>query len=243
MPQFNLMDARLKLERAREHILDVERAVENLTAPELYKISIQRDESPYLSVDFETLHDGNQYLSAIIGDAIGNLRSSLDYLMGAVVKPLGGNPAKVTFPFADNEKGFKGEVRAAPLLLTPDLVDVFDKIEAYEGGAGRNLWAINKLRNIDKHRLLITVNHLAGIKASWRAGSSTFTNCGMWVEAGKQGKAIRAPAADFEFTSYPTPMFQIMFDEPKVPPFTEVGPFLHLAASDIDSLLQSLEKV
>ncbi len=243
MSQFNLMDAWLKLERAREHILDVERAVENLTAPELYKISIKRDEGAYLSVDFESLHDEGQYLSTIIGDAIGNLRSSLDYLMGAVVKPLGGNPAKVTFPFADNEKGFKGEVRAAPLFLTPDLIAIFDKIEAYEGGAGHNLWAVNKLRNVDKHRLLVTINHLAGIKASWRVGSSTFTDCSILVEAGKQGKAIKAPAANFEFTSEPAPVFQIVFDEPCVTPFTEVGSFLHLAARDIDSLFQSLEKV
>lgn len=244
MPQFNLLDARLKLERAREHILDVERAVEKMTAPEFYKISIQREQgTPYLNVDFESFHKGGQYLSTIIGDAVGNLRSSLDYLMGAVVEPLGGDPSKVTFPFADDEKGFKGEIRAGYLCLTPDLIDLFEKIEGYKDGAGHNLWTVNKLRNIDKHRLLITVNHLAGITASFDVGGLVVTGSKIFVSAGQKGKAIKAPAANFKFTSEPTPIFEIMFNEPGKAENIEVCAFLHATARDIDGLLQSIENI
>jgi hypothetical protein len=42
--------------------------------------------------------------------------------------------------------------------------DAIDIIEPYKGGKGHNLWVLNRLNNIEKHRLLLTVgSKVAGV--------------------------------------------------------------------------------
>lgn len=240
----DLTDARIKLERAGEHIADVERAIINLTSPELYRLTFDHDRlTNFVKVELQSLHVSTKTISALIGDGIGNLRSTLDYLMGPLVQPLGGNPDKVTFPFADDSQGYKGEVKAPTLCFSEELISHFNRIEAYAGGSGHNLWILNKLRNIDKHRLLITVTQLAGVKADWRVGPQEFKNFKFMTRAGEKCVGIQAPASEFEFTSELCPIFSIRFEERSVGMYSEVLPFLQSASRDIENLIDALEKL
>jgi hypothetical protein len=44
------------------------------------------------------MHEVDKNINAVIGDAGSNLRSVLDYVAVALVKPFGGNPEKTGFP-------------------------------------------------------------------------------------------------------------------------------------------------
>lgn len=244
MTLLDLSDASLKLERARKHIADIDTAIADLAASDGYRLIFNYDQGEgFVQVELQSLHEVDKSINAVIGDAVGNLRSSLDYIIGAVVKPLGGDSEKVTFPFADTKKGFEGEVRSPNLCLTDALITQFHELEAYQGGAGHRLWAINKLRNIDKHRLLITVNQIAGIEADWQVGTMIFRKCGFGIEAGKKGSGIKAPAKDFKFTSEPRPIFKMRFDEPAHAINDDAATLLHGCAGDIESLIDALKKI
>lgn len=99
MTKFDFHDARRKLTRARDHIQDAEKALLSLANPELYRFDTQRDyENQRVRIELVTLHKPNKTFSCIAGDAIGNLRSVLDYVIVAMLKPINGRIDNVGFP-------------------------------------------------------------------------------------------------------------------------------------------------
>lgn len=244
MPQFDLSDAKMKIERARAHLAELDEEIVGFSAPHLYKIIPEHDlRTGFVDIRLETMHDAKRSISAVIGDAVGNLRSALDYLMGAVAEKNGADRSSITFPFADDKDGFEGQVRSARLKLNDELINRFIELQAYRGGLGNSLWIINKLRNIDKHRLLMTTTQIASIEADFVAGGGTFTQCQFGIEAGSQGVCIRAPSTDFKFTSEPRAIFTIFINEAGITFYTEASPFLHATADKIDEIFTSFSQL
>lgn len=245
MGAFDLSEARIKLERAGKHIADLEAAIIALESSDLYSITFEQNKGlGNAELKFKSLHQMDKSINALIGDAVGNLRSTLDYLFWPIAVKCGADPTKVTFPFASDEKGFRGEVRSPNRQLTDELIIVFDKIEAYRGGVGHSLWAINKLRNIDKHRLLIAVANLAGIIFSFKAGPLTVTDFRANIVAGQECVALNSIASsEVQLTKQPRPTFKIQIEEVAEGINSEALALLHGGARDIDSLLKALEQV
>lgn len=238
MQQFDLSDARMKIERARTHLAELDKEIMGFSAPHLYKIIPEHDiNTGFVDIRLETMHDTDRSVSTVIGDAIGNLRSALDYLIGAIIEKNGADRSSVTFPFADDKDGFEGQVRSARLKLNDQLIDKFIELQAYRGGVGNSLWIVNKLRNIDKHRLFMTATQIAAIEVDFVSGGGTFTQCQFGIEAGSRGVCIRAPSADFRFTSEPRAIFTIFINEAGITFYTEASPFLHATADKIDEIL------
>ncbi len=208
-----ISDAQAKLRRANEHISEVERLIRSYLATDFYRLSFEPDHGEgRIKVVFQSLHQPDKSIALAVGDAVSNMRSALDY---AVVALTGLN--KAAMPVADSAKGFKGELKSALVVnLGLDAVAFFiSKIQAYENGVGHAVWQLNKLRNIDKHRFLLTTINVAGVTASWRDRSgSTFTDCSMMVQAGNGGTFIAAPANYIQFTGNPRPAFQVSLAEP-----------------------------
>ncbi|OSZ67162.1 hypothetical protein CAP39_12075 [Sphingomonas sp. IBVSS1] len=242
---FDLSDARIKLDRACKHISDLEAAIIALEASDLYSITFEQNKGlGSAELKFQSLHQMDKSINALIGDAVGNLRSALDYLFFPIAVRCGADPTKVTFPFASDKKGFSGEVRSPNRQLTDELIVIFDGIEAYQGGAGHSLWAINKLRNIDKHRLLIAVANLAGIIVSFKVGPVTVTEFRTNIVAGQDCVAIKSIAlGEVQLTEQPRPTFKIQIEEVAEGINSEALALLHGGARDIDSLLKALEQL
>jgi hypothetical protein len=239
----DLSDAYQKLARAREHVAEMEKAGQALLNPDLHRLRFERDKhARRLKVIIDSQHPPDKRINSIIGDIVGNLRSVLDYVVVALVEPITGKPQDIHFPFADDVKGFAGVVTKASLSVCAQAIkDHFiSEVQAYKGGKGEPLWVLNKLRNIDKHRFLITTVNLAGLRASWRVGNNVFTNCGASVMAGQTGTFLECPD-NVEFTDKPRPTFEIRFNEFPHIPHTSAISLLHGIASHTERLLDTLK--
>jgi hypothetical protein len=61
------------------------------------------------------------------------------------------------FIIRDSTSTFEAALKGVIKDLRPDAVDVLRSIEPYQGGKGHELWVLNRLDIIDKHRLLVTI--------------------------------------------------------------------------------------
>ena len=162
---------RVKLERAQKHIQELDAELGSFFASNPYPISYKRDpETRRLIYCVRNTRALPPILSAISGDAIQNIRSSLDYLAVGLFrsipqKPQNDNasPKRIYFPIFDSVKQYKSEGRGAIPRLRPDATKLIDAVEPYKGGAGHILWVLHRLSIVDKHRMLVMIGSAYGI--------------------------------------------------------------------------------
>lgn len=166
-----LFDARLKLERALERI----EAARTLISAYMQSKSIR----------FEGLIDAEReivsriirfdrrpapVLSAILGEAIYNLRCALDYAVFRLVLQSTGVEStnnKGQFPIFKNETGFNSRgVRQNLVGVSAEATALIKTFQPFSTGEGTDspLWHLRELSNWDKHRALhltcSTTHHL-----------------------------------------------------------------------------------
>jgi hypothetical protein len=150
-----------KLERAERHIYDLDERWD-IFRKEAYRVEFRNDESTgartyYLAQAL----DPDIEFSTIIGDAVHNLRSSLDHLAYHVMSISPGITDKdlkrTHFPIAEDVNKYQTEQRGQIERMRQDAIKTIDDIEPYGGGAGQILWHLHSLDIIDKHKLLIAV--------------------------------------------------------------------------------------
>lgn len=154
-----LASVRAKIERAEQHVRDAEGAIRAFRDFNPYEVGEKLDPQTGQCVYYMVRVDDVQpYIGNIIGDALHNLRSALDHLAYAMWVASGsvGNPKRIYYPIIDTdsrtvyESSRSGKVQG----IAPRLRDMMDATEPYKGGAGHDLWVLNELDNIDKHRRL-----------------------------------------------------------------------------------------
>jgi hypothetical protein len=102
-------DARLKIDRADKHISDVQAIISSLPDRDIVDIEIDpktggRSIKHHVPRIEETLTE----VSLIAGDAIHNLRTSLDYSWMAIIQGLNLPRTRFTkFPFSETEKALE----------------------------------------------------------------------------------------------------------------------------------------
>jgi hypothetical protein len=157
-----LISVRLKLERANQHIIDLERATRIFLDTSPYKIGTKHDPQTRKLIYYITsAEDIPTNIPIITGDVIQTLRSALDHLAYqlflAGMAGTGGSAKHIHFPIfgdaAKYEAGKTGKVKG----MRPDAIKAIDEIEPYKGGKGERIWMLNQLSIADKHRLVITV--------------------------------------------------------------------------------------
>ena len=209
-------DAEHKLNRAKSHIADVDFRIAGFLSADLYRLRFEPDEGKtHLKVILDSRHQIDPSINTVIGDAVGNLRSVLDYMAVALVSPIMNNTKRTKFPIAKDKSSFRGEVNGQNGFGPCDqrIRDYFiDHVQAYKDGAGHDIWVLNALRNTDKHRLLIVTTHLAGLKASWNdKRGNVHTNVTFGSSAGQNSSMIIP--IDSQFTDDPRPAFHVEFNE------------------------------
>src|SRR5438128_2063569 len=92
--------ATLKLERARYHISELERAIAEFLARKPFRAVIDVGETPnQRRLTYRVGESVPKVFSAMIGDAIHNLRAALDLLACELVRLNGASDENVYFPF------------------------------------------------------------------------------------------------------------------------------------------------
>jgi hypothetical protein len=154
---------RLKIERAKEHILELYKRIALFANDEPYEIGAKPHsvaQIHHTTLYIKSVKPVPDEFSIIIGDVVHNLRSSLDHLIWQLVEAGGGTPNDRTyFPVCYGSKGAQqyssavgaGEIQKMRIGAEKVLLSV----QPYVSG-NDTLWNVHELDRIDKHRVLIT---------------------------------------------------------------------------------------
>jgi len=151
---------RVKIERAKRHLVDLEILTHRFIQSEPYTIARKPHPEPgyeNFNLFFMSRIDPvPTEVSAVAGDAFHNLRSALDHLACHLVL-VEGNPIsdKTCFPVFKgteiHESSFARQVEG----MSDAAKDKIRSAEPYKDGKGHNLWVLHKLDIADKHHALV----------------------------------------------------------------------------------------
>jgi hypothetical protein len=149
----------IKIDQAERHFGRLERETERVFPGHFYTIApeihgqgtrhiFNADSPPTIPPEW----------SAIVGDCIHNLRTSLDHLAYELVRVCNGTPNQHTaFPIMDAPPE-DGSLPSISGRVTTEVSEVLKVVQPYSGGQpGRGLRLIRDLDNIDKHRRLVVI--------------------------------------------------------------------------------------
>lgn len=163
-----------KLMRAGEHASAFNEAVEWWLEGKPYRLSVETDtETDTKEFVVIAERQPSDRLSLMFGDAIQNLRSALDYLVGDLARANAGGhlmprvESDLQFPITTSRTKFKSAIRSQALLgcVAARPAAFIQRAQPYRYGqdpATHPLGALQQLSNIDKHRritLLSSVVH------------------------------------------------------------------------------------
>jgi hypothetical protein len=150
----------LKIEWAEEHIDKVEACL-GICLHDIkpFKFAFKDDPDSREAVMYvEKAEELPKTLPLIVGDAVSNLYSSLDYLACELVSTKEDISTQTAFPISehvpttrDQKSRYEGQVSGMGKEVKKLIIDM----EPYRG-RDNNLWTLHKLNNINKHRTLLT---------------------------------------------------------------------------------------
>ena len=183
-------------------------------------------------------------LQGIASDAVCNLRSALDQCSYAVCKAAGGKGKDTYFPFGDTAAEVKSRHAQGSNEIPPEIFAVMEGFKPYQGGDDL-LWALNKLSNANKHRILVPVAAMTGhIQAidfsSTGDGPARIAMNPEWdsekneIELGRVG-----PNEKFKLNMEIA--FYVTFGEVAVLAREEAGTVLNTLSGKVESILMAVE--
>jgi hypothetical protein len=148
-----------KIQRAKRHLAVIKREVRAYQASHPEFVDAKLDQNLPGYVLNANTRPPNIGLSVKVGDFLFNLRSALDHLARGLVLTEGNTPAdtggsRTSFPILE-KKPKKLDIAGG---VDPTALNVVEKLQPYHQPAGgywaSELWILNELNNIDKHRNL-----------------------------------------------------------------------------------------
>lgn len=158
----------LKIKRAKEHTTELQRQMRSFLETNPYKVGYKHDSATRKLIYYVTSAEPTpDCLPLVAGDVIQNLMSALDHLAYQIVcrdtNDSPPNPNWIYFPVADDAQKYEAKKNGKMQGASADSFAAIDALKPYKGG-NDPLWALYRLNNIEKHRLLLTVgSQAAGI--------------------------------------------------------------------------------
>lgn len=244
----------LKVERAKEHIRNLESAIDRFLQSNPYEvICYQEPETNDRVFRVRILAQPPLRLSGIIGDIIQNLRSSLDYLAWQLVLANGGRPNERTgFPISKSANEFEAKGRGKIKGASEEAVCLIEALKPYAGG-NDVLWRLHQLSIVDKHRLLVPVGTahrniiqdfsvlLRNLRPDWdippiqvalNPADRQFP-----LKDGAEVYRIKAQALDPQVDMNPQFTFEIAFGEGEIVQGEPVLPTLHQVVNFVEKTI------
>ncbi len=164
-----LDSARLKLERGLHFISHISDTLNEYRAADNFQVTGGGYSKDNLSLSLRANIPMSVMLS--FGDAIHNMRSALDHVAYSFCKLDGSSlpERKIAFPFGYCRREFEDKVKK--LDLKYEARKRFLQLEVFPFGAGQGILALNKIDNIDKHRIIpvaVTKAILSNVKIRHR---------------------------------------------------------------------------
>jgi hypothetical protein len=248
IPKSRIDGIRLKVKRAKKHIADLESAIRSFLDEKPYTLATKPH--PIAEIHHTTLYVSDvkpvpDDISLIIGDAVHNLRASLDYLMWQLVEAGGGVPNRnIYFPISDTPQQYQSAIGNGEIQkIVPDALDIIGSVQPYKT-ADQTLWLLHQLDIIDKHRLLLTVT---ASMDKW--GVDLAKGINMWFNEDRFIPLI----AGYEVVNIPTSTYNkpdqdfqlgvdIAFGESEIPEGELVLYTLNKLADFVDALVGQLNR-
>ena len=163
-----LILVRAKVERAKENLRDMERLFERDGYVPGVNIKIQSRKRP--PGTFHMFHFSLLAL-ATAGDVVVNLRGALDHLTYQLAKAhrprlTVKEERDISFPICKNQSGYERARKIVVKLVGPDAIKLIDALKPYKGG-NEALFRLNELNNINKHKLLPTIERIVLCHDAW----------------------------------------------------------------------------
>ena len=147
--------AKLKVQRAKHHIVDLKIASNAFVESHPHTLSIGSDPNTgEMTVEVRFREQIPSRLSLILGDAIHNLRTALDHATWELIGIDGGTQDRwLAFPFGNNQRDYETTCNG---IKTPrdDTKKFFIGLAAYLGGGRQEIYGLHLLDNADKHTVL-----------------------------------------------------------------------------------------
>ena|SRR5579862_2477275 len=161
----SIAGARLKFERAKKHIYDLGVQIAAFFKEKPCSFVFVRDlKAREAAVRFEQYKPIPDEFALLMGDAIHNLRSTLDYSICDVCIDAGADPERVQFPFAKRAESLESVIKNRQVHLAgPIILQAIRDLKPYAGG-NDDLFGLHMLDIADKHRLLIPTVGIASLR-------------------------------------------------------------------------------
>jgi len=181
-----LYGSRLKLNRALQHIQELDKCLKAFNETDFCKVHIEEKPDTgeqVVKVDFMAAPPPE--IPAIVGDVIHNLKTALEFITFHVT-----HNNRIYFPkYRKPEEAASSNDLQLIKEKSPELASfIADEVQPYEGGKHR-VWEATQLDNADKHRVLVTVVGLAFV--SFKDESENFSFAYNIVV--KQGGSLKIP--------------------------------------------------
>jgi hypothetical protein len=239
--------ARLKIDRAKHHIAEVESIISALPNKAIATVEVNPNGgNEVLKHDLPDRDKIINDIALILGDAVHNLHCALDHAWMSVLTQL--CPASINgqtkFPIRPVRDKVEAALRGVKIdSAAPALFDlVLNKIKPYEGGDDP-IWSIHILDIDDKHRLLLPVIEYASIH-----GIEVENERGELEERGTWGTSQKPPyylpiPVGWHFNKKGTVAFAVLFDEGPTFQFADICDMLWCFSIQASNVVQSLENV
>lgn len=146
-----------KFDRSRQHGRELASRIEEYLGSDPFSVLAVEDSGGDLVYRVQVNQSLPSQLSLLLGDAIHNARSALDYLAWQLVIAGGGTPdVNTSFPIADSQEKFNSICSKKLRGATIGAIEATGSLRPFGGGDDR-FWRLHKLDIEDKHHLLIPV--------------------------------------------------------------------------------------
>ena len=220
MNSFDFTGSRLKIKRAKRHFKELETRFAEWLQSDSFRVSVDKNLDTGNDFFKFTCSEAPDDIPVIIGDAVHNLRSALDFIAIEIVTSFGRKPDGIYFPFRETREDVITALSQSDIqLLCPQAADIIiDQIKPYKTG-NRYICSLNKLSNTDKHRLLIPIVSRANfsrvpIEHDDHIGTKhvNFTFEFRGTQA-RSGDVVNSPSTHMEIKDHGRPTLAVFFDK------------------------------
>lgn len=149
--------AKLKIARGLKHCFELKAEIDLYVSRDPWATFVLRDKK---TGNYQIALCGREgvpnELPAIFGDAVHNLRSSLDLLANDLVSLAGVAPKNVAFPFAESEAALEVQIKEKMKGATSDVLNIVRTLKPYKGG-NAVLRGLHDLDITDKHKTIMDI--------------------------------------------------------------------------------------
>jgi hypothetical protein len=217
----SVSSANLKLARANRHIRDLENLCEAFIAENPHRLVCENDPKNRMAfVRVVVTKQIPMEASTIIGDALHNLRSSLDHLAAIAIRHAGNQPTRETqFPVGGTPADLEAAIPRKLHGASDAFIRFVREAKPYRDGGDGVVFPLSRLDNLDKHDSIIpslSVHRVHNIvlSATNPNGCQLHMTVGV-VEArgGSINLAAMQPGATMELNKDTYGSFQIEFQQ------------------------------